>query len=210
MAREPAARPPERQYAPNRLAEIRMARGKTLPQVAEAIGAAAQTIHKLEQRKMGLTVDYILKIAGFLGCSPGELIDEQGGRPIERKAPLLGRIPAVPWKETAADGHVTIPAHIWTPNVFALRADDDGMDLVAPRAPGAYVVVDTAQNTLRDGGVFVVRNRERGAMFRRFVVSVDGDAMLMPVSSSPAHKPIPLGTEPFTVLGRVVFAGVEL
>jgi phage repressor protein C with HTH and peptisase S24 domain len=60
---------------------------------------------------------------------------------------------------------------------------------------------------VRDVRCYVVENGDHDTAFKKF----DKEQMaLLPCSSNPDHKPIPLGSHPFRVIGRVVFFGADL
>lgn len=61
-------------YAENRISKIMSAKGLKLEDVAERAGVHFTTVEKLSKGKMGLTLDYMLKVAPALGVDICELI----------------------------------------------------------------------------------------------------------------------------------------
>lgn len=168
---------------------------------------AASTIAKLEGRKMALSADYLLDLANVLQVSPIDLLLESSGA---REIPVAGRISAGSWREAVQMSRETIPVpdHVAGGNLFALRPDGDSMNLiVAEGADGGFVVVDPDQRDLIDRKYYVVMNAHGECTFKRFS---QNPLALVPCSSNPIHKPIPIGSEPFTVIGRVVYVGQDL
>ena len=160
------------------------------------------TVAKLETRRMGLTLDYIMKIADILGCSPGDII---GASPI-RSIPLLGSIAAGPWNDAEQEhiGYVPLPNGIGGPRCFALRPVGDSMDQIVPPGDGGYIVVDPDQLDLRDGSLYAVQRDGGEATFKMYR---SDPARLEPCSTNSDYAPIMIGREPFFVVGRVIYTG---
>lgn len=198
-----------RKYAPNRIREIRKGLRMSMEALAGSLpgSPAMTTIAKLERGQMGLTLDYMVDIAKVLGCQPSDLIDSSPD--VTRRVPMLGRVPAGPWREAITDktGSVPLPEGVGGPNCFALRPDGDSMNLLIPEVSGAFIVVDPDQTELLNHKVYVIANGEKETTFKRFGIN---PARFEPVSSNPKHEPIIIGQKPFSVVGRVVYAGMEL
>lgn len=60
--------------APNRLRELRLAKGWSQQRLADAIGVSKVTISDLERGGMQLTLDYMRRLAVPLGCTAAELL----------------------------------------------------------------------------------------------------------------------------------------
>lgn len=200
-----------RKYAPNRIYKLRMERGWTRDQLISKMDTpvSISTIQKLEESAMGLTLDYMIMVAQGLGVSPGELIDAHYNDADGRAYPLIGKVPAGPWKEAVSDPQGTVYApRVGGPQCFALRPEGDSMNKLIPEdAPSPVIVVDPEQKDLVSGKVYVVQNSEKEATYKRFF---SDPARFEPCSTNPDHQPIILGRESFTVIGRVVYAGMEL
>lgn len=193
----------ERIYAPNRIKELRAARGWSQQRVAERLNdqTVAGTIAKLESRQMALSADYILGLAEVFGVSPGEIISK-GGSGV-REVPLLGAVAAGNWREAIAHASESVPIPDDLPggSLFALRVEGDSMDLVVPN--GGLIVVNPDDLDLVNNKVYVIANATHETTFKRFSLS---PPRLLPVSSNTAHEPIVIGREPFVAIGRAIYA----
>jgi transcriptional regulator with XRE-family HTH domain len=78
-----------RQQNPNRIAELRLRRRWSQPELAERVGAHWVTISKLERGQMQLTHDWMDRLAHALGVEPAELISDS---PIVRTLYISGLI----------------------------------------------------------------------------------------------------------------------
>lgn len=199
----------QREYAPNRIREWRTKRGLSM----EALGGSmpseltASTIAKLETRKMALSADYILEMAGVLQVSPGDLLLDAGGA---RMLPVVGKIAAGNWREAVemSEESIPVPEHLYGSNLFVLRPEGDSMDRIVPEgADGGFIVVDPDQRDLIDRKFYVVMNDHGETTFKQFS---QNPLALLPCSNNPDCQPIPVGSAPFTVIGRVVYVGQQL
>jgi SOS-response transcriptional repressor LexA len=64
------------------------------------------------------------------------------------------------------------------------------------------IIVDPDQRDLINGKLYCVRNIAGEATFKRYRAD---PPQLEPMSSNPYHTAIPLGREPFIVIGRVTY-----
>lgn len=67
--------PRRRTDFPNRIRELREARGLTLDQLAQAVGTTNQQVSHLELGKRELTVAWLRRLADVLGCHPWALVE---------------------------------------------------------------------------------------------------------------------------------------
>jgi repressor LexA len=196
----------------HRIRELRIAAKLTLEQLAERVSAADPlappvhftTIAKIEKSQRTISLDWIVKLARALGVNTGALVsnDVQAIRMI----PLIGSIAAGGYQEAVQDPEEMIPVPADTGiNAFALRPNGDSMNMVAH--DGSIVVIDPDQPDLLDGKLYAIMNSQGETTFKRFRAD---PPRLEPMSTNPDHKPIPLGREPFTVIGRVVMNIVRL
>jgi SOS-response transcriptional repressor LexA len=129
------------------------------------------------------------------------VIGEDTGRPYNGVSvvPLLGSVPAGNWKEAIRDarGSITVPDPRVPATAYALEPEGDSMDRVV--MDGARIVIDPEDRDLFAGRYYVVRN-EGETTFKQYK---EGPPRLVPCSSNPAHKDIPMG-EAFEILGRVI------
>ena len=63
---------------PNRIRELRLARGLTLEELADAAGTSVQQISRLELGYRRLTDDWMRRLAPVLSCRPAELMSDSG------------------------------------------------------------------------------------------------------------------------------------
>lgn len=189
----------------NKVRALRKERGLTMEQLGEKVGVHFTTIAKIERSQRGLSGELLAKIAEALDVDPQELVDEVPMTVAVRMVPMVGKIAAGNWREAIQDPDGYIPVPVRGGFCFALRPDGDSMDLVVGR--DAYVIVDPEQLDLHDGRLYAVMNGSGETTFKRYR---SDPPRLEPVSSNPVHKPIALGREPFTVIGRVIWQGSSL
>lgn len=199
-----------RTYAPNRIRELRLAAGLTLDGLGAAMRSelTGSTIAKLENRSMALSADYIIELAEALEVAPADILGVPGSG--ARLLPVVAKIAAGNWQEAIelSDETIPVPASLKGANLFVMRPSGDSMDLIVPDdGDGGFIVVNPDDRDLIDRKCYVVMNQLGECTFKRFSAS---PLALMPCSSNPNHSPIMIGTEPFTVLGRVIYVGREL
>lgn len=121
-----------------------------------------------------------------------------------RSVPLLGSVPAGNWREAVrrSSNSVPVPATDAPRDAYALTVEGDSMDLHVP--DGFTIVIDPGDTDLFPGRLFVVMNGEGETTFKEYR---EGPARLVPASSNPAHKEIPILGGGFRILGRVVWSG---
>lgn len=172
-----------------------------MDELAQRIGDGTHftTISKIERSQRTISLDWIVKIAAALNVAPAELLRKETDRPITL-VPLIGTIAAGNWREAIQDPIEMIPASGVGPNSFALRPEGDSMNRLV--GDGAIVIVDPDQLDLLEGKLYAMMNGEGETTFKRYR---NDPPRLEPVSSNPDHKAIPLGREPVTVIGRVVW-----
>lgn len=197
-----------RTYAANHIKRLRKERGLSL----EALGAAmpsdltASTVAKLENRRSGLTADYLLEIAHVLQVSPAEVLGDAIGGAV-RLVPVIAQVNAGNWGDTVGEAAemIPVPVHLKGANLFALRPLGDSMDLIA--GEDGFVIVDPDQRELVDGKFYVLMNEHGETTFKKFSAN---PLALLPCSTNGDHAAIPVGSAPFTVIGRVIYAGQNL
>lgn len=193
---------------PNRIRALRLERGWTLAELAERAQTSPSQIMKLEKATRRLDFDWVTKLAQAFEISERELIGERSSDSGVRMVPLVGEIAAGNWQEAIQNPveMLAVPAaHAGGPNIFALRPRGTSMNLIVPE--GGYVIIDPDFDGLREGLIYAVMNGEGETTLKRFR---QDPARLEPCSSDPTHKPIELGQQPFTVIGRAVAAHIAL
>lgn len=195
-----------RKYAPNRIREIRKSRGMSM----ETLGAemvppiTLATVQKLETGQMGLTLDYINDIARILDVAPGEIIT---AAPPVRHVPILGGIAAGTWSEALEieGGSLPIPSDAGGPRAFALEVLGESMNRII--ADGGFVVVDPDRTVLADGKAYAVSNGDNETTFKIFRAN---PPQLEPSTTNDGYVPIPIGQEPFKIIGQITYAAAKI
>ena len=166
---------------------------------------SGSTVAKIENGRQALTLEYAQEIGDILGVSFLEVLglDDVGVRVV----PLLGEVQAGDWREAIAVTEATqaVPGHLRGENLFALKAKGDSMNKVV--GDGGVVVINPDDKELVDQKVYVVLNGDGEATVKRFSAN---PLQLEPCSTNESHRPIRIGSEAFTVVGRVIYAGQEL
>jgi SOS-response transcriptional repressor LexA len=172
----------------------RAKRGR-IGELASYLGLDPDKVSKALSGKRKFTVVEMDKARELVRNSLGLNISEV------RSIPLLGSVPAGSWREAVRNSRGTVPvADDGTPpNAYALIADGDSMDRVAP--DGSTIIVDPDDLDLYPGRYYVVRNGDGDATFKQFKMD---PARLAPCSTNSDHQDILLGRDKFQIVGRVV------
>lgn len=175
--------------------------------LAERVGVAQATVQRWESGNREPKHSDLEKLAIALGVTVAQLFGgDVGGEAPEdaepaAKVPIIGSVQAGNWREAVqqSTGFVEVPRTDAPKNSFALRVSGDSMDLHV--MDGAMVVVDPSDTALYPGRLYVVINEDGETTFKQYL---DNPARLVPCSSNPEHRDIPLGEGGFKVVGRVV------
>lgn len=168
-------------------------RGMSIRDLAEATGLDENKLSKsLGRQGRRIQVAEMQAIERVLG----EREPSEGIRTI----PLLGDVPAGKLQLAHEQGgrRLAVSDPDTPPRAYALTVKGDSMDLIVP--DGATLVIDPDDTAFWPGRRYVIRTQDGEATFKEYQ---DGPARLVPCSSNDQHKPIMLGDEPVTVLGRV-------
>lgn len=190
------------------LATLRKRKGFTQASLAERLGVEQPTVQRWEAGKREPDLGQLLQLAEILEVHPGELLDDgpiklPGAQAI-REVALLGSVPAGNWKEAVRRSSTTVPvpASDAPREGYALTVEGDSMDRHVP--DGFTIVIDPNDIDLFPGRLFVVMNGDGETTFKEYR---EGPARLVPASSNPDHKEIPLSGGGYRILGRVVWSG---
>lgn len=189
----------------SRLTELRNAAGLTQTQLAERAGTTKNQLAKLEGGARRMSDHWAARLAPHLGVQPFEIFMTGVSYTALRQVPLVGTISCGDWQEAIGEARGTVPTTTGGLNAFALTAEGDSMDLLIE--PGGYVVVDPDMRELVDGKVFAVMNGGGETTVKRYRST---PPRLEPCSTNPIHKSTAIGSDPFTVIGRVVFRASEI
>lgn len=191
----------------NNIRQLRKEKGLTQEDLATRVGVHFTTIAKIERAERGLSLNMLAAISRALGVAPIDILTDgmfQDPAPT-RMVPMLGEASAADWRDALHDPDGSFPVPGAGENAFALTPDPSTVDLLV--GPGAVLVVDPDDVDLKDGKVYAVLNGEGKSTFRRFQAE---PLRLDPLSSDSDEKPLLLGREPFTIIGRVVWQASPL
>lgn len=195
------------------LKRFREARGLKQEQLAELVGVAQATIQRWESGNREPKHADLEKLAYHLGVTVAQFfggevsnIRPEGAEDLVDFT-LLGDVPAGPWREAirTSSNKVQVPASEAPKQGYALRVQGDSMDLVVPE--GTTILVNPSDTDLWPTKLYVVMDEYGDVTFKRYL---DNPARLVPCSSNPAHKEIPLSGGGFKILGRVCWQGGPL
>jgi SOS-response transcriptional repressor LexA len=182
--------------------------------LAAALGVERSVANKVANGKVELNARRADALAALLQVSRDELlyragistVRPDGAQPV-REIPLLGSVPGGNWREAIHRSSTTVPvpASEAPRDAYALTVEGDSMDLHVP--DGFTIVVAPADLDLFPGRLYVVMNEDGETTFKQYR---EGPARLVPASSNPNHKEIPISGGGFRVLGRVVWGGKRL
>ncbi|WP_167706608.1 helix-turn-helix domain-containing protein [Sphingobium fuliginis] len=199
------------QLWPNHISYWRKRAGMSQDDLAAAIDPPTTkgTISQYESGKREPSQKRLIAIAEALGRSAGELLDgpqdaapdrPEGAMPVTA-IPHLGEVPAGPWQDAVRKSHHFIPAPEpgMPASAYALTVTGGSMDRLV--RDGATIIVDPEDHDAYDKGLYVVRNPDGEFTFKQYR---DNPARLVPCSSDPSHKTIPITDRRFEVVGAVI------
>lgn len=173
---------------------IRARRGRQ-KRVADLIGVTQDMVSKSQKGVRAWKAPEVDAIRRLIAGEEGA-----GLEPV-RSIPLLGDVPAGNPREAmrAAKGSIPVVDPSVPARAYALVVKGDSMDLVVP--DGAKIILDPDDRDLYPGRYYVVLSADGDTTFKRYE---SDPARLVPCSSNPAHQPIAVGREQFTILARVI------
>ena len=187
----------------NAIQTIRKQKGVSRAELAKRAGTSPQQIARLENGERRLTVDWASRLAAALETTVFELLggDAYSGVKPPGMVPLIGEVSCGAWREAVQDPIGFVPSIGGGPATFALVAAGDSMDKLVPE--GGVVGVDPDDLDLLDGRAYIAMNAAGETTAKRYR---SAPAALIPVSTNPNNVEIALGREPFTIVGRIVWA----
>lgn len=183
-----------------RVRSLRAEAGITQDALADLIGTTKATISKIERSTVPPKMEWIEKLSAALKVEQAALLFGDATQSAKNQAsyiPVIGMIAAGSWREAIQSSEEHIPVVNAKPHMFALKVEGDSINRVA--ISGSYVAIDPSNPTLNDGSIYAVQNAEGEATLKRFRRNPD---RLEPDSTNPEYKPILLGSEAITVIGR--------
>lgn len=175
---------------------------------------AAEIKHKalgeflgLEQSKLSKSLRGERKFTAEETDKIREFFNIQTGGVSLPQVPVIGLVPGGSWREAIQQpiGSIPRPDPEIPPRAFALKVRGDSMDHKVE--DGGTVIVDPTDRDLFPGRYFVIMTADGESTFKRFFAD---PARLEPCSYNPAHKAILIGSEPFEVVGRVIWTASRL
>lgn len=149
-------------------------------------------------RKFKVTEEWLLYGKGDIA---GEAMPEPA-RPI----PILGDVPAGNWREAMNTSRVSMPSP--DPSVpaeaYALKVVGDSMNRIA--GEGATIIIDPTERDLYERWLYVVRNGDGDVTFKQYL---ERPARLVPCSTNPEHKEIPIADRDYEIVGRVIWIAMR-
>ncbi|KZE09144.1 MULTISPECIES: S24 family peptidase [Sphingomonas] len=183
----------------NRIRTLREEKQLTRAALAALAGTGATQINKLETGERRLSDHWAQRLAPHLGVEPYELFMDAGQTRTVRWVPIIGEVSCGNLTEAIERPDGFVPTTSGGPRVFALKPRGDSMNLLIDES--GYALVDPDQVDLIDGKVYVVVNGQNETTAKRFRAS---PARLVPCSTNDTHTDIVIGSEPFTVVGRII------
>lgn len=183
----------------DRIRAMRLEKGWSQEQLADAAETTKATISKIERSVMRLTAGWIIRLSVALRVPPSSLFSNDMGMDQIRGVPLVGRIAAGNWREAIQDPQGYVAFTGAGLNAFAFTPEGDSMNKAFPE--GAHLVIDPDDIALRDGKMYAFMNAEGETTIKYYHSE---PARLVPASYNSAHQPVLLGSEPITVIGRAV------
>lgn len=183
----------------NRIKELRNAASLTQDQLAKLAGTTKNQLIKLESGGRRLSDHWAQRLAPHLGVQAYELFMPENAQTPLRFVPLVGTISCGNWQDAVEQPEGHVPAISKGMNVFALRAQGDSMDKLIE--PDGYVYVDPDDTDLIDGKIYAVINEAGESSAKQYRAN---PARLAPCSNNPEHKETVVGSDPFTVIGRIM------
>lgn len=183
----------------NRLKKLRVAADLTQKALGDLVGTSKGQIAKLEDGDRRLSDHWAQRLAPHLGVQPYELFMPEGIQQPLRFVPLVGHIACGNWQEAVSEPEGSVPAMTGGVNVFALRASGESMNKLIE--PNGYVYVDPDDRDLIDGKAYAVMNGGGETTAKVFRAN---PARLVPCSTDPEFRETIIGSDQFTVVGRIV------
>jgi len=175
----------------NRLRQLRLRAGLKQEDLAERAGISQQQISKMENGRAPLTLEQARRVAQILGCSPTDLLPEQGGFtvPVTLRAAMGGGAGALPEPHRRV---TALPAIADVEDCFAVEIADEHADRLYPK--GADVVVRPVAAALPQLGQKIAVRR-RADVLVGVLGETHGDLVLIlrsSVAGMPAALPVQL------------------
>jgi repressor LexA len=190
-----------------RVRRLRQSRGWTQTQLAEeASKELGRTLHfttvaKIERDERKPSGEILIALARALSTTPENLASAQAETINHMSVPVIDLRDMQQWKSAVENA----PAYILTPihsaSAFAMEVSSSLLFL--ENRQDVFVVVDGGQTELEQHGIYAIIDAEGRPNFKRYLEQPPRFAD--PIYTSASDAPVPIGREPFTIIGRVVW-----
>lgn len=196
-----------------KIAEARIAKGWSQQELADRMETTQQTIQRYESGARDIKSSVLIKLSAVLDVTISYLLGlENASIPNNSTVdvPSYGSIAAgtpIEMVEVKDSQPVPVKVHERFPKAFLLKVEGESMNRILPN--GSYALIDPAQKEPISGKPYAVCVNGYDATIKR-VVKLSNGFELTPDSSDPTFRPIVYdfnepGTDPVTIIGRVVF-----
>ena len=196
-----------------KIAEARIAKGWSQQELADRMETTQQTIQRYESGARDIKSSVLIKLSAVLDVTISYLLGlENASIPNNSTVdvPSYGSIAAgtpIEMVEVKDSQPVPVKVHERFPKAFLLKVEGESMNRILPN--GSYALIDPAQKEPISGKPYAVCVNGYDATIKR-VVKLSNGFELTPDSTDPTFRPIVYdfnepGTDPVTIIGRVVF-----
>lgn len=162
-------------------------------EIAEELGIAPPRVNEMLKGRRRIQQREMPILARLFGM-------KDAGDSNVRRIKRVGRVPAGTLRQALAETTDSVEVSSSVPKgSIALEVDGESMNKIAPF--GCDVIVDLDDKSLFADDLYVLSNEDGDLTFKRYMES---PARLVPLSSDPSHAVIMLGSEPISIVGRVV------
>lgn len=196
-----------------KIAEARIAKGWSQQELADKMETTQQTIQRYESGARDIKSSVLIKLSSVLDVTISYLLGlENASIPNNSTVdvPSYGSIAAgtpIEMVEVKDSQPVPVRVHSRFPNAFLLKVEGESMNRILPN--GSYALVDPNQKEPISGKPYAVCVNGYDATIKR-VRRLNNGFELIPDSNDPTYVPTVYnynepGTEPVTIIGRVVY-----
>lgn len=196
-----------------KIAETRIAKGWTQKDLAQKIGTTQQQVARYESGDNDVKASMLVKMSNAMGVTISYLLGMENALIPNNSTvdvPSYGAIAAgtpIEMVEVKDSQPVPVKVHERFPKAFLLKVEGESMNRILPN--GSYALIDPAQKEPISGKPYAVCVNGYDATIKR-VRRLNNGFELIPDSNDPTYVPTVYnynepGTEPVTIIGRVVY-----
>lgn len=190
-----------------RVRSLRQSRGWTQTQLAEEasydLGRPLHftTVAKIERGERKPSGEILIALSRALATTPENLSGGQAETINHMNIPVINLGEIAQWKAKIDSPQAFILTPIHSGSAFAVEVHFSLLSL--DERQDTFVVVDGGDTELVDRAIYAIIDREGLPNFKRYL---DGPPRFAdPIQTSASDAPVPIGREPFTVIGRLVW-----